>query len=173
MGLFSYKENKVVIEPDSLAIPVFREIWRRDKDRNKERAIKELSYIYFITDYKSPYNIYPDGKREDMIKSDFIKEDKWKPDDLIKSAITKYEEFQQTPSLRLLKAARKAQDEITNYLETGECEKFPDIKELMTVVNAVGKAVESVDKVEEKVKKEMTNSNRSKGQGGDDNMFED
>lgn len=163
MGLFELKNNLVVIEPQNLFIPEMKSIWDRDKSKTKDKAYKELSYIYYLVDYKSPYNSYPEDHREEIIIKDFIRDDKWKPDELITNAILKYSEFQETPSMRLMKAAKKAQDRITKYLDTGE--GSDDIKELMMVIKEIGKAVESVDKIEDKVKKEITSSEKIRGGG--------
>ena len=54
-SLFDYKERNVIVSPEALLIPEFEEIYKRDKSKDKAKAIKELSYIYFISDYKSPY----------------------------------------------------------------------------------------------------------------------
>ena len=80
MGLFDYKDYKVVIHPDSIAIPAFKAVWERDKTKAKHRATQELSYIYFVNDFKSPYAIYPHKDRVAKVMGDFIKESDWKPD---------------------------------------------------------------------------------------------
>lgn len=163
MGLFTLKNNIVQIDPDTLAIPEFLVIYNRDKSKTKDLAYKELSYIYFKTDYKSPYQSYPENKREDALLKDFIRDSTWKADKAVLEAISKYEEFQQTPSMRLAKAIRKAQDKVTDYLDTGESDL--DIKDYVSVIEKAGKMVESSDKVEDKVKKEITAAEKIRGGG--------
>lgn len=46
--------GKVVIHPDMLAIPIFRELWESDKD-DKEYATKVISYIVLNNKWDSPY----------------------------------------------------------------------------------------------------------------------
>jgi hypothetical protein len=89
--LFNIKDGKIVITPDKLAIPVFKQIYERDKSKNKDIAFKELSYIFFMVDFNSPYQSYPNDKKEKMIIEDIFK-DKWSPDKLVKEGITKYTE---------------------------------------------------------------------------------
>ena len=55
MKLLDLKNSRVVISPEALLIPEFQKIWEKDKSKDKEKALKELSYVYFICDYKSHY----------------------------------------------------------------------------------------------------------------------
>jgi len=41
--------------PEVRTIEVFRKIIHKDKDRNKATALKEMAFIYFMTDPRSPY----------------------------------------------------------------------------------------------------------------------
>lgn len=163
MSLFQLKNNTVQIDPSLIPIPEFQQLWERDTSRTKSQAYKELAYVYFKADYKSPYLAYPEDQRSKQIAKDFMKDEKWKEDSLVKEAVKKYQQFQETPSTRMLQAARKAQERVIKYFETGKCDV--DIKELMGVLDKIGKAVESIDKIEEKVKKETSNAERIRGGG--------
>jgi len=67
LKLFMYDNdtNRVVVnEPDILLIKEFAELWNNDRNKNsedktgtkKQRAYKELQYIYLAIDWRSPYN---------------------------------------------------------------------------------------------------------------------
>ena len=43
MALFDIKNGTVILNPDSLALPGFREIWKKDKTKGKNKATKERS----------------------------------------------------------------------------------------------------------------------------------
>lgn len=162
-NLFELKNNQVVIQPEAFPIPEFKILWDRDKSKGKDQAYKELCYVYYFTDFKSPYNSYPEAEREKIIIKDFMRDEKWQPDSTILDAVLKYQKFQDSPSMRMLKASRAAQEKLTKYMETGECDV--DVKELMTVLSNIGKSIESVDKVEEKVKKELSSNEKIRGGG--------
>lgn len=164
MHIFEIKNNQVVIQPEAFPIPEFNYLWNRDKSKGKEQAYKELCYVYYFTDFKSPYNSYPETEREQVIIKDFIRDDNWSPDSAILDAVLKYQKFQDSPSMRMLKAARSAQEKLTNYMQTGSADDL-DVKELMMVLSNIGKSIESVDKVEEKVKKEISSSEKIRGGG--------
>lgn len=53
MKLFDIVGGKVVIHPDALGIPCFRNIWDNNKDKDYVRNI--ISYIVLKNKYDSPY----------------------------------------------------------------------------------------------------------------------
>lgn len=162
MGLFDYKDYKVVIHPDVVAIPAFKKIWERDKTKNKHKATQELSYIYFVNDFKSPYSIYPVDDRKVKVLNDFIKKPDWKMDADLKSAEREYNEFQRTYSMRFLESARGLADKLTSYFDEVDFHTTDDngkplysATEAVRNLKEVGNVIESLDKVEDKVKKEI------------------
>ncbi len=161
MTLFILEDNKIKVSSDTLLIPVFKIIWDRDCSKAKEAAIKELSYVYFMADYKSLYLAYHENERERQICTDIMKDDKWKPDDAVKSAIIKYEELQQTPTLRLLKSARHALEEACNYYDNVKTNDR-NILAVNGSIEKIGKIAESLDKLEDKIKREIQTEGRSK-----------
>ena len=175
MNIFSIENSKIKIQTDCLLIPQFAIIHNRDKSKEKTKAIQELSYVYFMADYKSTYIAYPESTRKTQIIQDIFKDSKWEADDDIITAIKKYEELQETPTLRMLKGARKAQEAITKYYE--EVSQDPDkvnsksVGAIAMSLEKMGKIAESIDKLEDKVRREIQTEGRSKG-GRTINEFE-
>jgi hypothetical protein len=170
MGLFDYKDYKVVIHPDAIAIPAFKKIWDRDKTKEKHKATQELSYIYFVNDFKSPYSVWPEEDRRAKVIADFIKDPDWKMDPELKMAEAEYNEFQQTYSMRFLQSARGLADKLTAYFEEVDFHAVDDRgKPLYSATDAVrnlkevGNVIESLDKVENKVKKEIETKTNIRG----------
>jgi len=171
MGLFDYRNYQVIIPPDALVIPSFKAIWDRDKTKEKHTATQELSYIYFAYDFKSPYNIYPLNERLIKVISDFIKKPDWTPDSLLRSAIDEYNEFQRTYSMRFLESARGLADKLSSYFDEVDFHAVDEKgKPMYSATDAVrnlkevGNVIESLDKVEEKVKKEVDSKTKVRGQ---------
>lgn len=162
--LFDIVKNEVQLNPDILAVPIFNSIWDRDKGRKKPIAHKELKYIVFLCDYRSPYKDISSSKKEDMIRTDiFGKNSKWRPDTEIIEAINKYKTLQKTRHMRLLEATFKTEEEITNYFENIDMTKTDDFgKPLYTMENIiknmekVGNVITSISKLEKQVKAEIT-----------------
>lgn len=154
MKLFDIEPGgRVVLNPTSLWIPEFRYLWERDKSKDKSQAAKEISYIVFMYDYKSPYQAYSETERERHIIKDYFKEQpEWKPDEAVKAATTRFVEFQDTAALRLLRSTKLALDTINEYFKTAG----PDeIDKIVKNAKELGNLVQSLDKLEQQVQKEQ------------------
>lgn len=179
MGLFSLKEDKVVIDPNTLVIPEFLKIWKSDKSTGKSEAHQILSYVYFYCDFASPYAIYPLHQRKAMLINDFLKgNEKIIAKAEVEDAIKKYKSFNDTPSMRLLESAQIACDKLADYFETLDFKELDDTgrpvylaKDVAANLKAVGGIIESLNKTTEQVKKEVTASVKVRG-GGDIGDYE-
>lgn len=170
MSIFAFKDGKVAIEPLNLTIPEFKEIYDRDSSKDKTIAYIELCYVYHMSDFKSPYNNYDDKDKDHKIRYDYIKDPKWQPDILITTAIAKYKEINETPSLKLLKDCKIAIEKVRHYLSNVDMEeldsrgnKVNKITDLTKAMSDIPKIVEALDKTEERVKKEELNNTKVRG----------
>ena len=73
MELLTIKDNVAIPSPYILTIPEFKELTKRSKDR----AVKELAYIYFTCDHHSPFSLYDEEKRKEEVKLNIFGESKW------------------------------------------------------------------------------------------------
>lgn len=134
---------------------------------NKEKQLldRELLYLWHSVNSKSAYENYG-NKREEMVVRDFMKDPKWQPSSTLKALKVKYEELLDSPAKRLLKASRKAIEEITSLLNTpselGD-DKRTEMKSKM--MEKIPKIIEALDKAEERVKKEITSEEKIRGGG--------
>ncbi len=170
MSIFTYKEGKIQVEPQNLTIPEFREIYERDKRKDKEIAFSELCYVYHMADYKSFYSNHDDDVKEEKIKADFITDSKWQPDDLVKRAINKYKELTETPSMKLLKDTRIGVEKVRKYYQTvnlndtdSNGKPINKITDLTSSLASVGKLVDSINAIEERIRKEESVSTKIRG----------
>lgn len=134
--------------------------------RDKERLQKELNYIWHLCNPKSPYETYNIDRREEIVIADFIKDHKWRPDQQLIALRDRYLEMLDSPAKRLLKACRKATEEITTFLNS-ESQTTDDRRvELKSkMMEKVAKIIEALDKAEDRVKKEITNEEKIRGGG--------
>jgi hypothetical protein len=138
-----------------LLIPEFKKIWDRDTSKNKDKAIKEFAYIYFVGDYKSEYNIYGIEKRS-MVSREVMEDPGYVSDDLIEDAIKKYIKLQETSSMRYLRSIRDMVDSIIKFNDALKFNDSSDTKNynpsLATkALKDVGSIVEDLEKWEKKV----------------------
>ena len=172
--MFELIDHKVKISPEMLNIPEYKDIWDRDKVKGKHKAFSELSYVFYVTDYKSPYKNYPEEERLQKVAADFCFKslgENWKPDNKVKLAIMKYKELQTTPSLRYLDSVQNLLEKITNYFNGIQI----DDDSLKTAVDSSDKAnkiILALPKIREAVEKEISENSKIRG-GGQVGMFED
>lgn len=163
MSIFTFQNNKVVIDQEALVIPEFKEIYKRDKSKDKSKAFEELAYVYFYNDLKSPYKNLSSSERLIEIRKDYISDPKWTPDELVQGAILKYAKLQETPSVRYLNSTINAADKLIEYFNSIDWDErtekgFPVFK-VTEVVNALAKADDirsSLQNLREKVEQEIS-----------------
>lgn len=159
--MFKLENNVIKMDTNILNIPALKVLWDRDKTKDKDNAKKELSYVYYLADYHSPYQNIPEEMRSDKIREEFIKDKKWKEDKEVQEAIKIYMELQETATMRLLKSARIAVDRLADYFKESE----PEDKNYTSNLEKLGKIIESINKLDQQVKKEQTDETRIRGGG--------
>ena len=172
MNLFDLQSRKVVISPEALLIPEFGILWDRDTSDDKEIAYAELSFVYFVTDYKSVYRSgISESEVHAVVAKDFLKDEAYEPCPQVRAAMDKYMILQQTPSMRLLSASLSTTDRLTSYL------KYVDLTErdandrpiykpsdITNALKSIGAIVESLNKVRAQVEKELQTAATLRGQ---------
>lgn len=169
--LFDIVGGDVVLNPQSLYIKPFRDIWKRDKDPNKEQATNEISYVVFLLHNLSPYNSYPEEIRDTMVKKDVFGDIDYHIDTVVEEALDKYAEFQNTTNTRLLDSAKKAAEELSNYFRSVNFSMLDErgkpmysARELASNLSAVGNIIKSLSALEKQVRREQLEDTKVKGQ---------
>lgn len=118
MNVFSYDSLNKQLEINEPEIFLVRE-FKALLERNKERAFKELTYIFLALDYKSIYSQYTEYERHEEALSDSGITEEMFNDPLFREACRKYRSLQDSnKSIKLLNAARNAADQFVDYFET-------------------------------------------------------
>ena len=118
MNVFNYDSLNKQLEINEPEIFLVRE-FKALIDRDKERAFKELTYIFLALDYKSIYSQYTEYERHEEALSDSGITEEMFNDPLFREACRKYRSLQDSnKSIKLLNAARNAADQFVDYFET-------------------------------------------------------
>ena len=174
LKLFKYEGYKIVISEEALALKPFRQIWQRDKTVNKDRAIMELGFIYFMTDPRSDYQYLVDDKeRMEAIKEGEGLPPKWKPDRIVTEAMEFYKSFKPISAL-LLEDTRFMVDKYRKRLKAQEFDELEikDLKEAGALIKQIPSLVKDLNEAEKALNSEMRESGRMRGQG-EKTIFED
>ena len=118
MNVFNYDSLNKQLEINEREIFLVRE-FKALLERDKERAFKELTYIFLALDYKSIYSQYTEYERHEEALSDSGITEEMFNDPLFREACRKYRSLQDSnKSIKLLNAARNAADQFVDYFET-------------------------------------------------------
>ncbi|MCT4631294.1 MAG: hypothetical protein N4A76_00990 [Firmicutes bacterium] len=180
MELFQLKDNVVTFHPQALTLKPFKALWDRDRSKTKKNAIEELSFVYFVMDWKSEFADILDFKtRAEEVRKIVISKEKWELDDKVREACEFYDRLQQTLSMKLLAAARVGIEKIESFLHNVDIEErdrngklIHNPTSIQKTINEMGQTVSGLKKLEDIVKKEQAEDSRIRG-GGEVGMFED
>jgi hypothetical protein len=179
MKLFKYEGYKVVISEEAFALKVFRQIWNRDRSVNKDKAIMELGYIYFMVDPRSDYQylVDEDERSKAIIEGEGLPNG-WKPDKVITEAMEFYSRFKPTAAL-LLEDTRYAVDKLRKLLREIDLNQLDDKGKPIYTLNSVTATIKQVpslakdlDEAEKALASEMRSEGKMRGQG-EKTIFED
>ena len=132
---------------------------------------KELAFVYFMVDHKSPFSVYEWEQRTIEVKNSiFDGKTKWTPSPKVLAACDKYEKLIETSAVRLLKAARESIVKLEKYFRNIDLHLMDDngkpifhAKDLIANVSNMGKVVDGLTRLEDIVKKEEQAANTNRG----------
>lgn len=157
MKIFKYEAYKVVISEEAFALKPFKQIWNRDRTTNKDKAITELGYIYFMVDPRSDYQYLVDlEERDKAVKEGEGLPDNWKPDKVIIEAMKLYDSFKPASAL-LLEDTRIMVDKFRKKMRDINFEELEvrELKEVGALIKQIPSLVKDLDEAEKAVASEM------------------
>lgn len=179
MKLFRYEGYKLHISEEAFVLKPFKELWNRDKSKNKDKALQELAYVYFMCDPRSDYQyIVDEDDRAKAIKEGEGIDSKWKPDNKVIMAMEFYKQFKPVSAL-LLEDTRVAVDKLRQLLRNIDLTEVDDkgkpIYTLNTVtatIKQIPSLVKDLDEAEKAIAKEIMESDKVRG-AQEKSMYED
>lgn len=155
MKLFKYEGYEVRVAPEALTLKPFKKLWDRDKSKDKERAIMELSFLYFYCDPRSDYQyIVDDDDRMEAVKNGEGFSDDWKPDALLKAAIEFYRTFDTSAAL-LLRVASEAVKKVQETFSTLAPTDTKSLKEYLTTLKLIPEVATMLKDAEKALNEEI------------------
>jgi len=164
--LFEVTGKVVFPTAETLLTTPFKEIWERDKGKDKHKAIKEFTYIEFLTSMKksNPYRQYSEDLKPIKVKEAIFGEEEWRPDDLVKAGLKKIKEFQKEASTTYSYyiSAKKAAEKMKEFFEDVDINERNERgapvwkpKDLTSALNDTEKVLANIKSLEKKVEEEL------------------
>lgn len=146
MKLFEFKNWELTVREEAWGLAPFANILKRDKTKDKTKALKEMLYIWHFCDIKSDYQYISDeDERSEAIRKDLNLPASWKHDKVIKEAVECYRKHSVTIIQKLYMNSLISAQEIGNYLA--------NTKALLAERDAHGKVVTDIAKITSSVQK--------------------
>lgn len=168
--LFEYDNYEVKIEPEALLLAPFKELYKRDKNKDKSMAKQELAYIYFMGDPRSDYQYIIDKEvRSDEIIKGLGMPEKWKPDDKVKRALDFYESFKPI-SAGLLEDTRVAVNKLRELLRNIDLDERDEkgkpiyvLSSMTQTIKQIPILVKELDEAERTLSKDIAAESKARG----------
>lgn len=148
MKLFTFEGYKLNISEEALCIKAFRELFKRDRSKNKEKAIMELGFIYFYADPRSDYSFITDDEERkiSIIEQEGLPSN-WKPDEKVLRALEVYKFLTQTTSSLLLRDTRAAIEKARAFLLKMDLSQEDDKGKPKYTINSFVSAVKDIPRL--------------------------
>lgn len=152
--IFDIVDKKIVINHNCLLIPQFKILI----DKYGQDAINVLSYVYYFTDFRSPFADYSEDQRIDTLMEMFNKNGVFTLEDReLIDALKLYKDLQWTVAMELLDGTREAMFKMAAYLKTTEVVDGKDgnASQIATMIKNIGSTLASYDDLTNQVEKEL------------------
>lgn len=146
MKLFEMKDWVLVVSEQAWGLQPFHKILKRDKTKQKTKALAEMSFVWYFCDIKSDYLVMSEDDRIKALINDLEGLPKgWKKDKVMDEAISLYRKLSVTTIQKLYQQSLKSASAIGDYLE--------NTKLLLDERDASGKPVYDIAKITASVQK--------------------
>lgn len=144
--LFVVIDENPALNPNlGLQVPEFKVLYDADKTEEKVNFKKEMSYVYHMCEYTSPYYDVPD--KETAVAKDIMGKASWKPTKRVKRAIEAFKSFDTSAEKRMLDSALATCEKIGVELEN----LSKTDKDVRTVVEEIEKEIKTATDVDIKI----------------------
>lgn len=161
--------RKVKIDPETLTVRAFNDIWNYDKTEKKDLASNLLTFVFTMNDERelNPFRDVAFDKKEAACKNNAFGDSEYKFNnteiELIRNATEWFRLLNSNAIQRLASASEKAIDRIASFLENHKVESMQDVKQIMDQLKVLGTVIKGKKDMDKEVKEEM---DKTKLKGG-------
>lgn len=147
MRLINYDGIDFSIADEALLVPSIRALFRADKSKKKEDFWRQIGYLWFMCDPRSPYMYLTDeSARDKEVRQMEGFDAKWKVPKLLSSAMNEYKSLCVTTQALLLEDIRAGIDNVREFfrdvdLKTTDEKTGRPIYQVSSVTGALGDAI--------------------------------
>ena len=145
MKLIEYTGEEIKIADEAFHVPSIRSLFESDKSKKHEKFFQEISYLWFMTDPRSPYAYLTDPLlRAVEVKAQNGLPETWEPSDKLTRAMQDYSALTVTTQSLLLESMRKGIENLRKFLETANLTDLDDKGKPLYQVSAFTTALKQI-----------------------------
>lgn len=119
MRLITFENYELKIAPEALLLEPLRVLYKKDKTKDKEPFLRQIGYIFFMYDPRSPVSyIIDENERDIAVRKQTGLDDKFKITSELKDAIETYKTCMINPSSILLESTLISAHKLCDFLRT-------------------------------------------------------
>lgn len=175
--------NNYTIEPtqEAFLIKPIRDLYNKDKTKNKEKFLQQMSILYFYADPRSTYNYILDDedRLQAIIEQEGLPKD-FKIDKDLKKAILEYKKHTITTSYLLLQDTKIAVDKVRQFLREINLTATDDRNKPIYTISSITQAIKQIPQLskdlleaEKIVSKEIEEQGRARGGNDKNSLYEE
>lgn len=152
MKLLKYENYEVTPTPECFMIKPLRDIYNKDRTKNKEKFMQIISFIYHYCDPRSTYATVIDDeeRRKQIVLQEGLPEN-FTPDAALIKAMETYKEVTTTTSVKLLDSMRKAIAKIGEFVENVDLYATDDKGKPLYTVSSIVQATDKIPMLAKKL----------------------
>lgn len=180
MHIIEYNNFNIELTQEAFLIKPIRDLYNKDKSKNKEKFLQQMSILYFYVDPRSTYNYIIDD--EDRLKAIIEQEGlpaDFKITDDLSRAIEEYKKHIITTSFLLLQDTKIAVDKVREFLREVDLTAKDDKGKPLYTINSITQTIKQIPQLskdlleaEKIVSKEIEEQGRARG-GNNKTLFDD
>ena len=172
--LFVVENNIAKPNTETLLMSPYKEIWNRDKSKDKSDAIRDFTFIEFMISKKksNPYAGYDEESRRRVLGQLLYKDDNFYPDRLIEEGLHALDTFQKeaSPAYTFLLAAEEAANKLKDFFRTFDLTErnvktgMPVYKpkDISSAINDSEQNIRTLHNLKEKVEQELFEATKTR-----------
>lgn len=171
MKLIEFDGEQFKIADEALLVRSIRELFQQDKSKKKEDFWRQISYMWFMYDPRSPYMyiVKPENRAVEVKRQEGFGED-WNPSEQLNAAMEDYRRQCVTTAALLLEGMRKGIENVRSFLEnvnlTAVDKSNKPIYQVSTITSALKQVPElakALVEAEKALAKDFSTEDRARG----------
>lgn len=181
MHIIEYNNYTITPTQEAFLIKPIRDLFNKDKSKNKENFMKQMSIMYFLVDPRSSYSYIID--EEERLKEILLQEGlpkDYKISEDLKKAMDIYQKHTVTSSSALLQDTKIVIGKLRQFFRDVDLNALDDKGKPIYTVSAITKAIKDVPELakdiiaaEKVVAQEIEEQGRARGGNNNKTLFDD